>query len=901
MGRVPGEVRQRTGDVLRSPLFRFGMLAAVAATFFVPALSFLLVGGLLAGVAYAARPLLPGRFSFPRLSFGGGDTRSVTKPGSEGNRRVSRSAVTLSGKKHIPVAEQPGRSSDTPRNKVPKGRKVGDPMVDQLIRKMTGAGLVVSTDWGFARKVLNELPEKYDFFRQNHKKVYGFVYNGVIYINPKAKAVATPIHEYTHVWAEVLRQKNPDEWKHIVDMLKNDEEVGAGNGRLWDAIKKSYPHLETDDEIADEVLAQYSGHRGYERLMAFAEGQSDAQGILDRISAALEKFWHAVADFLHIHYTSKEQVADQILKDLLSQVNPLDYEHNIIPAETRLEGVMNEDLVRLMSQQGTKFWTPESMRDGCDAVSLGRVYPYANGTSVQVIYHFRHSGDMQMEWPMEDVIRTLSKGITLVDPLTVPFSQERQIQSEAFKEWFGDWRKPSIYRAYMVDDVAGLKDRYPSALPYKFYDHSTVSYGLQEIDDREGQQKRMHIIGRLTTDKVDVLVVDNPESNNEYAHITLATAEGVKPVESNSELEKHAAEIVPLDDYVDVTFKNVLNRNLSKVVDADGKPLAVEHGTHADFTVFDISRIGSNSKDNGLFGAGFYFGTHAPVWLNDGSEDYRTMKVYLDIKHPFEVSDKASLDIYSEIVKKMDSPAMRGLTITGLNGKQMQVGEYIDVIKAVDDLIRHNPVHVNGQIAHDEELQSYHPKDRQRMWREHEISRLTGMGTLGMSWQVVISEQIGSVQFTEAAKKDGYDGVIVDRGEGYKEYVAFEPTQIKSATDNIGLFNRQNDDIRYHFEGEKYKNIKIRKESSENISESQEKVVSLHQESNGNDYGTDDNRRSEEAVDEHADGRRYDRRTESQPWIIAGILSCMKKGYNLNPMVVNWEARELRYAPSQTD
>lgn len=38
------------------------------------------------------------------------------------------------------------------------------------------------------------------------------------------------------------------------------------------------------------------------------------------------------------------------------------------------------------------------------------------------------------------------------------------------------------------------------------------------------------------------------------------------------------------------------------------------------------------------------------------------------------------------------------------------------------------------------------------------------------------------------------------------------------------------------------------------------------------------------------------KRTESQPWIIVGILSCMKKGYNLNPLVVNWEARDLRYA-----
>lgn len=36
-----------------------------------------------------------------------------------------------------------------------------------------------------------------------------------------------------------------------------------------------------------------------------------------------------------------------------------------------------------------------------------------------------------------------------------------------------------------------------------------------------------------------------------------------------------------------------------------------------------------------------------------------------------------------------------------------------------------------------------------------------------------------------------------------------------------------------------------------------------------------------------------------QPWIAAGILSCMKKGYSLNRLTVNWEARDLRYAPSQ--
>ena len=574
---------------------------------------------------------------------------------------------------------------------------------DTLIGRLRAAGISVNTDWQEGKRVLAQVTGV------RERQAYGFVHNGTIYIDPRIATAETPLHEYTHLWAEVLRQRNPKEWQNIVQMMKDTPEV-------WNYVKQNYPHLKIDDQIADEALAQFSGKRGYKKLQELVDGKQDSDTIMGKLMEALAKFWNHVAEFFGIHYTNKEEVADRILYDFLNEVNPLDYKLN------NIEGIRE--------------------------------------------------------------------------------NQESQIESDNFKKWFGDWYKPSIYRAYMVDDVAGLKDHYPSELPNKFYDHSTVTYGLQAMDDREGQQKRMHIIGRLTTDKVDVLVVDNPESNNKYAHITLATAEGVKPVESNAELEKHAADIVPLDDYVDVTFKNVLNRNLSKVVDADGKPLAVEHGTHADFTVFDINKIGSNSKDNGLFGAGFYFGTHAPAWLNDGSEDYRTMKVYLDIKHPFEVNDKASLDIYSEIVEKMDSPAMRGLTITDLNGKQMLVGEYIDVIKAVDDVIKHNPVHVNGQIAHDDELQSYHPKDRQRIWREHEISKLSGMGALGMSWQVVISEQIGSIQFTEAAKKDGYDGVIVDRGEGYKEYVAFEPTQIKSATENVGLFNKENADIRFHFIGE---------------------------------------------------------------------------------------------------
>lgn len=34
---------------------------------------------------------------------------------------------------------------------------------------------------------------------------------------------------------------------------------------------------------------------------------------------------------------------------------------------------------------------------------------------------------------------------------------------------------------------------------------------------------------------------------------------------------------------------------------------------------------------------------------------------------------------------------------------------------------------------------------------------------------------------------------------------------------------------------------------------------------------------------------------EDQPWALAGVLSCIGKGYSLNRLTINWEARDLRY------
>ena len=164
------------------------------------------------------------------------------------------------------------------------------------------------------------------FFRTADGEAYGFTIGGDIYIDPRIARSDTAVHEYAHLWASALRAENKKEWKNVVDLMKGTS--------VWEEIKETYPELKTDDEIADEVIATYSGRRGAERLRkemdkAMADGTASekeaAVSALERVKQAIEKFWHAVADFLHIHYTSAEQVADQVMKDLLDGVDPREF------------------------------------------------------------------------------------------------------------------------------------------------------------------------------------------------------------------------------------------------------------------------------------------------------------------------------------------------------------------------------------------------------------------------------------------------------------------------------------------------------------------------------------------------------------------------------------------------
>ena len=222
------------------------------------------------------------------------------------------------------------------------------------------------------------------FFRTTDGEAYGFTYGGDIYIDPSIASSETPIHEYAHLWASALRAENKKEWKNVVDLMKGTS--------VWDEVKRTYPELKTDDDIADEVLATYSGRRGAERLRkemdkAMSEGTATereaAVSALQRVKQAIEKFWHAVADFLHIHYTSAEQVADQVMKDLLDGVDPREFRKgdNGKVREQRVEDNLSPNkrvnIVEALDEHGfknyaeAKEWAKENIARTYDSEETG--------------------------------------------------------------------------------------------------------------------------------------------------------------------------------------------------------------------------------------------------------------------------------------------------------------------------------------------------------------------------------------------------------------------------------------------------------------------------------------------------------------------------------------------------
>lgn len=154
-------------------------------------------------------------------------------------------------------------------------------------------------------------------------KVYGWTVGGKIFLTKDGINPNTPIHEYTHLWAEAMRQRNAKGWQSVKNLLKGTP--------IWNEVLNdpNYRAISGDeDAVASEALSRISGRENAKKMEAEAQRvideadsigeKAEAVSLLDRMRRALDAFWRWVGKNLFEikKFESIEEVTDRVLYDL---------------------------------------------------------------------------------------------------------------------------------------------------------------------------------------------------------------------------------------------------------------------------------------------------------------------------------------------------------------------------------------------------------------------------------------------------------------------------------------------------------------------------------------------------------------------------------------------------------
>ena len=157
--------------------------------------------------------------------------------------------------------------------------------------------------------------EKQLYVEEN--QVYGFTFEGKIYLNPDIMNSNVAVHEYTHLWDEYTKRTNPELWNKGKDILKNTY--------LWNEIKNSPDYADiadNEDLLTSEVHSRICG--------------KIAQSVLERIlkengeiSKDIVIDWENEVETFIAKEFSTEEISEvkeffaQPMKDLINRKNIL--------------------------------------------------------------------------------------------------------------------------------------------------------------------------------------------------------------------------------------------------------------------------------------------------------------------------------------------------------------------------------------------------------------------------------------------------------------------------------------------------------------------------------------------------------------------------------------------------
>ena len=265
--------------------------------------------------------------------------------------------------------------------------------------------------------------------------------------------------------------------------------------------------------------------------------------------------------------------------------------------------------------------------------------------------------------------------------------------------------------------------------------------------------------------------------------------------------------------------------NASKVVDANGEPRVVFHGTNVKFDQFDKAKLGSknwmaDSAYTGFFFAGdektsqAYVGINNADWIGLSLSGSPILTSVIDkYKSELEAAEKAIKDVSDKEIDKerkkfeeFAAPIAQKLREEGAFGED--VIKNLLEFKRIDSEVfaRINKLNEeNGNNGRLNEVKSKIAKEVENGWMKEKGLEPTIMNLfLNIKNPFVFDfkkteDTEGLTSKIQDAKLNKNDGVVfknlADGAEVDDIFVAFEPNQIKSATANTGEFSKASDKI----------------------------------------------------------------------------------------------------------
>lgn len=184
-------------------------------------------------------------------------------------------------------------------------------LIEQLKKPFKNAfkNLNVTTNLQEATQRAQELEEDISEleFKTSSGNVYGFkLSDGTIYINPNNLNVNTAIHEFSHLWEQLL----PNAWRNGMKIFK-DTSTGK---RIFNQLKSdgNYSNL-TDDQIWSEALNTHIGNYGEWR-------NNNPKGKMKEFSDWIKNIFSRIGNYFGLKTnpeTSLRQFTEGVLGDLL--------------------------------------------------------------------------------------------------------------------------------------------------------------------------------------------------------------------------------------------------------------------------------------------------------------------------------------------------------------------------------------------------------------------------------------------------------------------------------------------------------------------------------------------------------------------------------------------------------